>query len=154
MKTFQVSLDILSSAPLVELERMFGIAANDGSHSAGDKSATGSPWETSRLRVDSKVAEDAPVAAHVQSLLARVPNRGLPEGMQLVLTIAVFTDSPMSSVVLDVGEVKRVADRGWMVEVITYFTDFTTQRRPTIQRLLRLVRAVRIWRAQASSPAG
>lgn len=150
MKTFQVSLDILSAVPLVELEQMFGIAAIDGSHSAGDKSALGSPWDSSRLRVDSEVAEDAPVEAHVQALLAKVPDRALSAEMQFVLTVAVFTDSPMSSVLLDGGVVTRVADRGWMIEAITYFTDFRSQRRPTIRRLLRLVKAVRSWRAHAS----
>jgi hypothetical protein len=145
MKTFEVSLDILSARPLTELERMVGIAAEGGSHRAGDKRATGSPWASSRLRVDSHIEEHEPVAAHVQALLARVPDQKLPAEMEVMLTIAVFTDGPMSSVVLDDREVKLVAARGWLVEVVTYFT---ARQGPGFQSLLRLAKALRAWRKE------
>jgi hypothetical protein len=145
MKTFEVSLDVLSAKPLVELERMVGIAADDGSHSAGDKRGRTKQWPSSRLRVDSQVEEHEPVAAHVQSLLARVPDDELPAEMELMLTIAVFTDSPMSSVVLDPRELKVIAERGWRVYVVTYFC---ARERPGFQRLRRLAKAVRAWRRQ------
>lgn len=117
---YEVSLDVIATRSLKELEALVGISPDDGSHSLGDVRGRTKRWDSSRLRVDSGVAAGERVPTHVRALLTKFPDRSLPPDVELSLTVAVFTTSPATAVVFGPEEVEAVAGRGWSMEIIAY----------------------------------
>ena len=127
MKEYDVSLDILSgSKSLAELADELRIEPSDGSHDRGEARLRERKWETTRLRIDSGVAEREPIEAHLASLIAIMPDLSTLTDVELVLTIAVFFDYPMTSVVIPLEMLSATQLGRCTLEVVAYVTDFSS----------------------------
>jgi hypothetical protein len=136
VKQFSVSIDISSdSLSLSQLtEQLGGVEPGPNSHEIGEPRPRGRVWDVTIWRLDSDIEEDASLEDHLRALLSDADEFKLFESAETLqdverhLNVAVYFDSPMSSLVLPVDLIAPFVRAGFGVEVSAYPCSFEEER--------------------------
>lgn len=131
MKRFKVSVVVTTSQMrLAELSEILGLEGDPGSYDIGTRRRTlRNPEQTlnsdTAWIVFSEEDEDAILDKHIDSVLGRFPlsrigDGSLPVDAEATLDIAVFFDTPMSTVWLTAEHVRVLGEHGMDIYISCY----------------------------------
>ena len=131
MKEFKVSVIVTTAQMrLAELSEILGREADPGSKDIGTRCVTvrnplGYTLSDSEWKLFSEEDEDATLDKHIESVLGRFPLSRLGDGVlpadaEATLNIAVFFDTPMSSVWLKAEHVRVLGEHGMDIHISCY----------------------------------
>ena len=121
-----VSLDILSeTATLADLSKALGVDASHGSsHERGSARPLHRVWEKTVWRLESDVAENAPLSQHIENILQRVStvklSGALPHDCTVYLNIGVTFETAMCSIEIPPASLQLLSKAGIRLLVNCY----------------------------------
>ncbi len=128
MKHIDVSLDIeTTSLSVTELTLRLGVDPSPGSRD-GVPASRGAGWrpEATYWRLDSRAGATATIEEHIRDLVGRVPvgilrrNGGIPEDACLYLSIGIYSDGPMASLVISPAVMRALDAAGIQLSLSFY----------------------------------
>ena len=135
MKTFSVSLDVVSSRwHLNELTTQLGTEPSSDSHDLGSPRGRNQAWQVTIWRFGSQEPESASLEHHCENVLSRANSAGVLKSLRSIpdiratMNIAVFFDTASCSVLIPSASLEVMARYGLQLLVTCYPSERQDER--------------------------